>query len=91
MKHFEYGLAVERQAATQLALVLAKRILALAGKDWAVLDNHLGVVERHALHGDRSTLKADLLLRRINIQRSRTNPSLGRGAEILPPESVLGR
>ena len=59
MKHFEYGLAVERQAATQLALVLAKRILALAGKDWAVLDNHLGVVERHALHGDRSTLKAD--------------------------------
>ena len=59
MKHFEYGLAVERQAATQLALVLAKRILALAGKDWAVFDDCLGVVGCHALHGNHSTLKAD--------------------------------
>lgn len=68
-----------------------KCILVPASEDWAVLDHCLGVVGRRGLHGDRSTLKADLLLRRINIQRSRTNPSLGRGAEILPPESVLGR
>ena len=57
MKHFEYGLAVERQANEQLAIVFVKRLLVAAGKDRAVLDDRLGFVGRHALHGDHSTLK----------------------------------
>ena len=57
MKHFEYGLAVERQADAQLALVFLKRLLVPAGKDGAALDDRLGVVGRHALLGDHSTLK----------------------------------
>ena len=60
MKHFEYGLAVERQADAQLVLVFLKRLLVPTGKDAAVFDDHLGVVGRHALHGDHSTLNADV-------------------------------
>ena len=57
MKHFEYGLTVERQADAQLALVFLKRLLVPVGKDEAVLGDRLGVVGRHALHVDHSTLK----------------------------------
>ena len=57
LKHFEYGLAVEREADAQLALVFLKRLLVPAGKDGEVHDDRLGVVGRHALHGDHSTLK----------------------------------
>ena len=57
MKHFEYGLAVERQADAQLALVFLKRLLVPAGEDEVVLDDRFGVVGCHALHGDHSTLK----------------------------------
>ena len=57
LKHFQYGLAVERPANAQRALVFLKRLLVLAGKDGAVLDGRLVVVGRHALHGDHSTLK----------------------------------
>ena len=60
LKHLEHGLAVERQADAQLALVFVKRILAPAGKDRSVLDDRLGVVRRHALHDDHSTLNADI-------------------------------
>ena len=60
MKYFEYGLAVERQADAQLALVFLKRLLVPAGKDGAVLDDRLGVVRRHALHGDHSTRNVDV-------------------------------
>ena len=37
-----------------------KRTLAPAGKERAVLDDRLSVVEHYALHGDHSTLKADV-------------------------------
>ena len=57
LKHFEYGLAVERQADAQLALVFLKRLVVPTGKGGAVHDDRLGVVGRHALHGDHSTLK----------------------------------
>ena len=60
LKHLEHGLAVERQADAQLALVFVKRILTPAGKDRAVLDECLGVVGRHTLHGDHSTLNTDV-------------------------------
>ena len=60
MKHLEHGRAVERQADAQLALVFVKRILTPADKDRAVLDDRLGVVGGHALHGDHSMLKADV-------------------------------
>ena len=72
LQHFEYGLAVERQADAQLAPVFVKRIFALASKDRAALDDRLGVVERHALHGDHSTLKADVpsaVLKNTNYKR----------------------
>ena len=52
MKHFEYGLAVERQEDAQLALELLKRFLVPAGKDGAVLDDRLSVVGRDSLHSD---------------------------------------
>ena len=55
LKHFEYGLAVEREADAQLALVFLKRLLVPAGKDGAILDDRLGFVGRHALHGGHST------------------------------------
>ena len=63
MKHLKHGLAVERQADAQLALVFVKCILTPSGKDRAVLDDRLGVVGRHALQGDHSTLKRMLLRR----------------------------
>ena len=57
LKHFEYGLTIERQADGQLALVFFKQLLVPAGYHGAVLDDCLGVVGRHAVHGDLSTLK----------------------------------
>ena len=60
MKHFKHGFAVERQADARLAIVFVKRILTPAGKDRAVLDDRLGVVGRHDVNDDYSTLSSDV-------------------------------
>ena len=60
LKHLEHGLAVERQEDAQLTLAFVKRILTPAGKDRAVLDDRLGVVGRHDVNDDYSTLSSDV-------------------------------
>ena len=60
LEYLEHGLAVERRAGAQLALVFVKRILTPASEDRAVVDDRSGVVGRHTLHSDHSTLNADV-------------------------------
>ena len=44
----------------KLRLALVKRTLTPAGKDRAILHGRFGVIGHRALHGDHSTLNADV-------------------------------